>query len=333
MAGVLGIDIGGANIKTAHNGTAKTHPFEVWKNPEGLASELARVLQGVPAFDHLAVTMTAELCDCYATKREGVAAILRAVRTAAPDARISTWSTAGQFVDAETALKEHLAVASANWHALATFVGRFPEGTALLIDVGSTTTDIIPIAAGKPTPKGLKDYDRRQTSELLYTGVRRTPVCALLGPLVLAEVFATSLDAFLITGEIPEEPGNKLTADGRPATREAAHARLARMLGADGETCSKDETQKLAAKVVAKQEEIMYSAIRRVASTLPGLPTTVILSGSGEFLGARVAKKALASAQVISLSEKLGPEVSKAACAHAVSVLAQELSSGSGFQS
>lgn len=327
MAGVLGIDIGGANIKTAHDGTAKVHPFEVWKNPDGLAAELSRVLQGIP-FDHLAVTMTAELCDCFASKREGVIAILKAVQNAAPSAHMSIWSTTGQFVDSDAAVKEYLAVASANWHALATFAGRFvSQGTALLIDVGSTTTDIIPIASGKPAPKGLKDYDRRQTSELLYLGVRRTPVCALLGSLVLAEVFATSLDAFLITGEIAEEPENKMTADGRPATREAAHARLARMLGADGETCSKDETQKLAAKVVAKQEELIYSSIRRVASTLPGLPTTMILSGSGEFLAARVAKKSFPTAQVVSFSEKFGREVSHAACAHAVAVLAQELAS------
>ena len=324
MAGVLGIDIGGANIKTAQDGSARTHPFEVWKNPDGLAAELLRVLGGV-SFDRLAVTMTAELCDCYASRREGVAAIVQALKIATPNASMSIWSTAGKFVDPDTAVKEYLTVASANWHALATFAGRFaPQGTSILVDVGSTTTDIIPITAGKPTPKGLKDYDRRQTSELLYLGIRRTPVCALLGPLVLAEVFATSLDAFLITGEIAEEPDNTRTADGRPATRDAAHARLARMLGGDGDTCPKDETQKLAAKVVAKLEEMMYPSIRRVATTLPGLPTTMIVSGAGEFVATRIAKKAFPTAQMVSLSEKLGREVSHAACAHAVAVLAQE---------
>ena len=55
------------------------------------------------------------------------------------------WSTDGVFVDSEEAKRNHLKVASANWHALATFAGRYaPNGRAILIDIGSTTTDIIP---------------------------------------------------------------------------------------------------------------------------------------------------------------------------------------------
>ena len=35
---VLGLDIGGANLKAAHtNGAARSRPFALWKNPGGLA--------------------------------------------------------------------------------------------------------------------------------------------------------------------------------------------------------------------------------------------------------------------------------------------------------
>src|SRR5947209_944518 len=75
---ILGLDIGGANLKAAHtSGVARTIPFALWKHPEGLAAELARLRAGMPPHDFLAITMTGELCDCFPTRRAGVAAILQ----------------------------------------------------------------------------------------------------------------------------------------------------------------------------------------------------------------------------------------------------------------
>src|ERR1700736_1378230 len=97
---VLALDIGGANLKAAHSGgSARLHPFELWKNPSGLADELGRVLQTLPGFDLLAVTMTGELCDCFATKREGVNAILDAVEAVAGTAPARVWRTDGRLLD------------------------------------------------------------------------------------------------------------------------------------------------------------------------------------------------------------------------------------------
>ena len=68
-----------------------------------------------------------------------------------------------------------MSVASTNFLASATLVGRqVPD--ALLIDMGSTTTDIIAIAGGKPAPRGLTDGERLATGELVYTGLTRTDV-------------------------------------------------------------------------------------------------------------------------------------------------------------
>src|SRR5262245_58955102 len=139
----LGIDIGGANLKAATaQGEARNRPFPLWKDPQRLPDALRGLLADVPAAERLAVTMTGELCDCYATKREGVAAILDAVEAAAAGRRVLVWQTDGRFVSPAEARKAALLAAAANWHALATFVGRFaPRGPALLLDVGSTTTD------------------------------------------------------------------------------------------------------------------------------------------------------------------------------------------------
>lgn len=329
MTATLGLDIGGANLKAATSGEAQARPFALWKEPDRLPDALRELLAEFPAAERLAVTMTGELCDCYATKREGVAAILDAVEAVAAGRRVLVWQTDGRFVSPGEARKAALLAASANWHALATFVGRLaPKGPALLIDVGSTTTDVIPLRDGKPAARGLTDPDRMRNRELVYVGVRRTPLCALLGTEVAAELFATTLDVFLLLGKTAEDVSDRDTADGRPATRAAAHARMARMLCADGPSFSQEQARKLAERVLLKLVFCLGSAIEHAAAALPS-PPTVILAGSGEFLAWLVLQQqqfpvGFTPREVISLGERLGPSVSSSACAHAVAVLASE---------
>src|SRR5580765_5567900 len=144
---VLGLDIGGANLKAAHStGVARLEPFPLWKQPAALPEALEGLIKRMPAHDLLAVTMTGELCDCYESKREGVTAILDAVAAGAGGQPTRVWRTAGRLVDLETARATPLQTAAANWLALGTFAGRYaPNGPALVIDIGSTTTDIIPL--------------------------------------------------------------------------------------------------------------------------------------------------------------------------------------------
>jgi probable H4MPT-linked C1 transfer pathway protein len=325
---VLGLDIGGANLKAAHTrGAARLRPFALWKDPAGLPDALRSLLHEMPSFDLLAVTMTGELCDCFETKRQGVAAILDAVEAVAGRSLVRVWRTDGRLVDAATARQTPLRTAAANWHALAVYAGRHaPAGPALLLDVGSTTTDVIPLQDGRPVPKGLTDPERLRSGELVYTGVRRTPLCALLGARGAAELFATTLDVFLVLGGLEEDAADFDTADGRPATRAAAHARLARMLCADVETSTEEERRKLAELALLRQVGHLTGAVEGVAKRLSGPPRTVVLSGSGEFL-ARVVlqeQKAFPPCRVVFLSQALGPDLSRAACAFAVAVLAGE---------
>src|SRR6188508_841938 len=94
----LGLDIGGANLKAATAaGWARSVPFALWRDPEGLAAALAELLRSAPAADRLAVTMTGELCDCFRTKQEGVLHILRAVREAANGREICVYLVNGRF--------------------------------------------------------------------------------------------------------------------------------------------------------------------------------------------------------------------------------------------
>jgi probable H4MPT-linked C1 transfer pathway protein len=329
---VIGLDVGGANLKAAHSGGAcLLRPFALWREPSALPRVLAECLPLLPTGDRLAVTMSGELCDCFASKREGVYRILDAAAEAAGDTPVRVWLTDGRLVDLRTAYADSpLLAAAANWLALATWAGRLaPEGPALLIDIGSTTTDIIPLVNGVPTPTGRTDPQRLRSGELVYTGVRRTPVCALGGPGVgplAAELFATTHDVYLALGLVPEAPADSDTADGRPATVEFAHARLARMLGADAETSSAGERLHLAEAVHRHLVELIAEALRMVAGRLPGPPRAVILSGSGEFLAERVLERqrVFPPCRVVSLRKEMGESLSAAACAYAVAVLGAE---------
>lgn len=331
----LGIDIGGANLKLADGeGHAEEVAFALWREPDRLESELRKLIAGMPAGVGLAVTMTGELADCFISKEEGVRSILTAVRRAADNRELSVYTVQGTFVTPEIATQETASVASANWHALATFAARFVSASCgLVIDVGSTTTDIIPIRDRAVDASGTTDISRLAAGELVYTGVRRTPVCAIAGsapwrehrqvPLA-AEVFATSWDVYLTLGELDDEPANANTADGRPATRAAARGRLARMICAD-ETCFDDDDAMHMAEAVEKaQLGKIGVAAQQVLRRMPQSPDTIVICGAGEFLARKLLKKLRLSCEVVSLAERFNDRVSQSACAHAVSVLAAE---------
>ncbi len=335
MATVLGLDIGGANLKAATpDGRALSVPFALWKHPEKLPAALGDLVQQFPDVEEFAVTMTGELCDCFETKRDGVNAIVTALLNVARCWPVRFWSTSGGFRNSEEARAEWRGVASANWHALATFVGGYnPRGTTLLLDIGSTTTDIIPILDGQPWTRGKTDPERLREGELIYTGVKRTPLCALLqAGIHAAEFFATTHDAYLLTGHTSEDESDTDTADNRPATQRHAHARISRMLCGDPEITPHSDTLRLAGVVHQRQLEVLRlpveRGVRRVNGMLGesiGTRKLAVVSGSGEFL-ARQALEPFSGqfTDFIPLTDRLGGTVATCGPAYAVAKLAQE---------
>ncbi len=331
----IGLDVGGANIKAAHaEGTALTIPFEVWKRPEDLARAIAGVVASLPPSDSAAVTMTAELCDCYPTRTVGVNAILDALLAAMPDHRTTVWGIDRRFHSIDDVRRNPLVAAAANWLALAEVAARLvPDVPAILIDVGTTTTDLIPLANGSVAARGRDDTQRLQTGELVYAGVRRTPIHALATELpfrgvptgLAAELFASTLDVFLVLGDLPPNPLDISTADGRPATAEAARDRLARMIGADREGFSPKDARKFAESAAACIIERLERAAERACRATIGWPAAAVIAGSGDFLARRVAERLLEPGRpIISLNEAWGPVASAAGCAHALVRLALE---------
>lgn len=290
---VVGIDIGGANIKLAlwlspnlapH---CSAQPFALWKHPDELgktvAASIAQLLSTVPKSysdidagppDRLAVTMTGELADCYATRAEGVARILEQLRLVMPSEQIDVYAVGEQWLTPSEAVDDPWRVAASNWHALATWLGRWNEDVrlspqAVLVDIGSTTVDIIPMRGGCCASDAQTDRQRLVRSQLVYTGMARTPICAITSHLelrgesvpVMAEWFATSDDAYLALSLVEEDPLDRATADQRPRTAVCARARLARMVGEDDQTLTVDELNHIAHQIVDSQARSVAGAI------------------------------------------------------------------------
>lgn len=330
----LAFDIGGANLKIADGlGFAASRPFALWRKPADLAQELRTLMAEAPPSDHLLVTMTGELADCFLSRSEGVRAILEAVETAADGRHTRVYRGDGKMVTPQIALREPLRASAANWHALARFCCRFAlTGPGLLLDVGSTTCDVIPLLDGQVVARGTTDTERLLTGELVYTGVERSPLCALVKDVpyrggrcpVAHELFATTRDAYLILKLLPEDPTSLATADGRPATKANARARLSRCLCANDDEFNHRDAVTMAQAVADAQRRLLATSIEQVAGDLPGPPGTVVLAGQGEYLALQALDDLDLEVEVVSLARELGPAVSRAAPAHAVAVLARE---------
>ena len=303
MGGVIGLDVGGANTKAVwRNGgerRAVSRPFEVWRDREALAAMLREVVSGVAPeqVEAVALTTTAELSDAFRSKREGVEFVLDAAEAALSGPQLLAFTTAGDFVPFVEARARAPEVAAANWLASALAVAAvYPD--ALMIDVGSTTADVIPIAAGQVVATGRTDLGRLLAGELVYTGALRTNLAAIAPRVpvqggscpVASELFAISADVHLILGHLAAADYTCATPDGRPATVEFARERVARLVCADAEQLAAGEIDGIASFLHAEQVRQIEAAVQRLSERIEGEPAVVPL-GTGAFLAREAADR------------------------------------------
>jgi probable H4MPT-linked C1 transfer pathway protein len=307
---IVGWDIGGVNVKAArltwNPSETKTVqvavcPFEIWRAkdrlPDVLHTVIAQLSIETPGI--MAVTMTAELSDVFATKREGVWYVADKLLATFPDSASYALDLSGKFAPLAEAQLRPLDFAAANWLATACFVAKsYPN--CLLIDVGTTTTDIIPIREGQVACQGRTDMDRLMAGELVYTGAVRTHLASIVHNVpvrgracpVSSEYFAISGDVHLILGHLRPDDYVFPTPDGRAPTVESARQRLARLVCADAETLSSTEIDEMARYVYQQQIKQINMAILQVRSRLAqraDLP--ILITGSGAFLAAEAGRQ------------------------------------------
>lgn len=332
----LGLDIGGAHIKLANTQRfALTYALPLWRDKNRLENELRMLLAEAPPSKHIAVTMTGELADCFTSKADGVEHIINSVVGAAGGRHVRIYRTDGKLVAPPVGLREPELVASSNWHALGRYAARWAPQTAVLIDVGSTTTDILPIQGGELVAIGRDDTQRLIHRELIYTGVERSSLAGIVREVpyrgehcpVMNELFATTGDVYLLTDDLTESKSNTRTADGRPATKSASRKRIGRMIGAADDHFNHRDAALIAQQVIDTQIQLLSDALHVVETRLNEEPQVMIIAGQGEFLAARVIRTLglHEKRRVVSLRKRLGPRISRAAPAYALAVLAEEM--------
>jgi probable H4MPT-linked C1 transfer pathway protein len=332
-SGVIGWDIGGVNTKAVlvPSLECRSLPLEIQHDREALSSAL-RALAGALGANggpH-AITMTAELSQAFRTKREGVGVILDAVERAFPGGDLHVYTVEGRFLSPKEAREQPLEVAASNWAATARLVARFvPHG--ILVDIGTTSTDIIPIANGEVAAVGRTDPARLASGELVYTGALRTPCEAVTGEVtfngescaVSADGFALMGDVHLWSGRLSPEDYTVRAPDGRPATREFAGERLARMVCGDREMLTDDGVTEIAGSLADAQCRRVADAIARVRARHPHLEQAIV-TGLGDFIAAEASRRA--GLGVVHLADRLGSAARTAPAAAVAWLLAERLS-------
>jgi probable H4MPT-linked C1 transfer pathway protein len=299
---IFGWDLGGAHVKLAvldeRGGLLHVTqaPCPLWLGLEHLDRALRELAGGDAARARHALTMTGELVDLFPDRASGVAAIIDGFLQVV-DATGSLVFAGERFVDGETARTRWVDVASANWRATAALVAALVPA-ALVLDVGSTTTDVTLIADGRVRAQGRDDHGRLAHEELVYTGAVRTPLAAVTSAVpfggawvhLTAEHFATTGDVYRITAELDPKFDQAATADGRTRSREASMSRVARMLGCDFDAAPAAEWERLARWLAhAQAERIRRACDRALSRGLVGLEAPVVGLGVGHFLAARLA--------------------------------------------
>lgn len=328
---LIALDIGGANIKAADGlGWARSEPFAMWQDWRRLPVVLSGWLASAP--HRVVATMTGEIADCFLSRRDGIGHIVASLVAAAGAAEVGIYAIDGRILPPDDAVARPLAVAASNWHAVARLAASLAStDRAFLVDIGSTTCDIVPLRDGRPAPLAHDDAARMASGELVYTGMERTPVPAILRSLrhrdhrrpVASERFAQSQDAWLLLDGLVEHPTATDTADGGPATREAARIRLARTLLLDPETFTPADARLAAEQIAAAQARQVARALGQVAGRIGWLPTSVVLSGHGEPLAQLALARLGWRPQTLDLGHQLSPLLARVAPAHALALIAR----------
>jgi (4-(4-[2-(gamma-L-glutamylamino)ethyl]phenoxymethyl)furan-2-yl)methanamine synthase len=296
----VGWDIGGAHVKVAAiDGrgrvvTALQVPCALWRGLDQLESALDQALTQVrsPAGAGHAATMTGELADLFADRDEGVRRIVATLQQRIDPQRLRVFAGERGLLDPERAIQHPAEVASANWIATAQLVAA-RRGEALLVDIGSTTADLVAVRERRVQAGGRTDFERLVSGELVYTGVVRTALMSVADAIefeglrvpLMAEHFATMADVYRLTGELDERSDQHAAADGAEKTPQASARRLARMIGCDAQGRPLASWQELARSFRSAQVERIRRAAQQVLLRGQVSPrAALVAAGSGAFL-------------------------------------------------
>ena len=295
-----GWDIGGAHVKLAfikdNNLCVYQWDCPLWKGVHELVDVLQRAFKEIPrSIVNHHVTMTGELVDIFVSRDQGVKEIMRIFLEQVDNkSNVKFFSRTG-LVSYEQALSDTQSIASANWVASGRCVSRI-GASAIFVDMGSTTTDVLSINDKNLKLNGLTDFERLRSGELVYTGVVRSCVNTLCQQIpykgdmipLMAEYFAVSSDIYRILDWLPSHADYGNTMDGQPKDKASSMRRLARMIGEDYRYEDSDEWVSVAEYVAGQQMEMIKKSIKKLLCEDTNA-VTIVGAGVGRFVIERLA--------------------------------------------
>ncbi|AFJ02919.1 S-layer protein, putative [Methylophaga frappieri] len=328
-----GWDIGGAHLKVSRCNAAGEiiHSREwvcpLWRGIQELDKLVNQVLSELNnENDFHFLTLTGESADCFRDRQHGVNEILSCIGKQIAAEKCRVFSASDRWLSLSAAQQNWHQVASMNWLATASWLGQHIE-SGLLVDIGSTTTDIIAIKHHRPALAGLTDQARLRSGELVYTGVIRTPLIALAQQVPFAgyqqhvanELFATTGDIWRICHALPATIQD-ISADGQSWQLAHCRQRLARMVGTDAGQFTAEQWLTLANWYAEQQlQQLIVSANQVVQQHSLGDEDPIIAVGIGHFLAKRLAKALHRPIQ--SLNKNLSQQAAIGAPASALALL------------
>lgn len=288
----IGWDIGGANTKVSimepNFSSSYIYQCHLWESLN-LLKELIRNTQKKykQHFNIInIITMSGEMSDVFSSRHEGVIKILKLFKNSVGESY--TFSSKKPFFNKLKKTTKATSMQSMNWLATAMFL-ETKVTNAIAIDIGSTTTDIIIIKNGKCKNKNFNDFSRLSTSELIYTGVLRTPVYAITNQVtikktkynVIPENFANMSDVYRILSKINPKKNHSETCDHRGKTHKNSLERLSRALGFDYLPQYKDSLKRFSEKLKLIQMDLLTKKILKFKKKYFTKKDSVSLIGIG----------------------------------------------------
>ena len=301
-----GWDIGGAHLKFA--GLSKDLKLQcieqvacpLWLGVEHLEKAIKELIarRRLTEANH-GFTMTGELCDSFGDRVTGVRQIVDCLAALFEPHKSQIFGLNNQWYELDNISGCELGIASANWYATASYCAqKIKQG--LIIDIGSTTTDLVPIVDGNVATIGEDDFSRLKNFELVYTGVVRTAVAAIVDTLpyrdesipVVAEYFANAADIYRILQCLPPKADMYDTADGKDKSIISSATRLFRMICRDYADELAEAEIMAAAASEAQLDRLMIALVHQLERHHMDAEKSIIVGlGCGAMLAKNLAQR------------------------------------------
>jgi len=210
--------------------------------------------------------MSGEMCDIFLNRKKGVKEILSLFSKRSFGNYIYT---SNNGIIPIQKFEDFRFVASMNWHIIASYIKSIGKNI-IAIDLGSTTTDIILIKNNKCINIRTDDCSGLKSSELLYTGILRTPTFSVTKYInynnqkyhLIPEFYSTMGDIYRLLGVISLRDDYSDTADGRSKSTINTLIRISRSFGIDYDKNDKELIINISKKIMSEHlDQISYNII------------------------------------------------------------------------